>query len=242
MAHVGVLKALNENRIFPETLSGVSAGALVAVLYADGYSPDEILQLLSHLEPMRMLRFGGFRLGLFEPRGLQKLLKQVLRSEKFEQLKLPVTVGTTNIDLGEITYFNSGEIIPALMASMAFPFLIKPQLIHGMHYVDGGLMNNLPVQPLVGNCHRIIGVHVNSPQQKGKLKSTGNYLDHVIHLGLRANILPLIGFCDMFIEPPDLNQYHLLRISSATEVYKKGYDFTLQFLQSYPGLESFQKP
>lgn len=128
------------------------------------------------------------------------------------------------------------------MASMAFPFLIKPVVINQHHYVDGGLMNNLPVQPLVGRCERIIGLHVNPLHSSKTLQGTRNYFDHVIHLGLRANMLPHIGMCDMFIEPPDLGNYHLLKISSAKEIFQNGYEFTSKFLKNHPDLSPFQKP
>lgn len=241
-AHAGALKALNEQGIYPEVLSGVSAGALAGTLYADGYKPDEILDIFLHIDLFKLLKFTGFRLGLLQPDGLRKVLENTLRAKKFEELKMPMVIGCTDIDLAETTYFSEGKILDALIASMAFPFLIKPQTIHGHQYVDGGLMNNLPVQPLVGRCERIIGIHVNPLHSAQSLKGTRNYFDHVIHLGLRANMLPHIGLCDMFIEPPDLGNYHLLKISSAKEIFQMGYDFTSKHLKNYPDLRPFQMP
>lgn len=240
-AHAGALKALNEHGIFPDAISGVSAGALAGVLYADGYSPDEMLDIFNHLELYKLLKFSGFKLGLLQPSGLRKLLKNTLRAKEFQELKIPLTIGCTNIDLAETEYFSEGEILDPLMASLAFPFLIKPQLIAGNHYVDGGLMNNLPVQPLLGRCNKIIGIHVNALSGKSGFTGSRNYLDHVIHLGLRANMLPHIGLCDMFIEPPELNNYHLLKISAATAIFKKGYEFTSEYLANYPDLTPFKK-
>lgn len=240
-AHAGALKALHEFDIFPDIISGVSAGALAGALYADAYTPDEILEIFNHLELYKLLRFTGFRLGLMQPSGLRKMLRKTLRAEQFSELKIPLIIGCTNIDLAETEYFNEGIILDPLMASLAFPFLIKPQLINGNHYVDGGLMNNLPVQPLLGRCEKIIGIHVNPIQNNANFKVGRNYLDHVIHLGLRANMRPHIGLCDMFIEPPALGDYHLLKISAATEIFQKGYTFTSNYLKNYGDLKPFQK-
>jgi NTE family protein len=142
--------------------------------------------------------------------------------------------------LAQSEYFHSGVLIDPLVASLAFPMLIKPQLIGGSHYVDGGLMNNLPVQPLIGNCSRIIGVYVNPVYRVEKGYGTKNYMDRIIHLGLRANMSHLIAQCDLFIEPPELSKYSLLKISATKEIFEQGYDFTLKLLKSHSDLKPFQ--
>lgn len=240
-AHAGVLKALEEYGIFPDVLSGVSAGAMAGVLYADGYSPDEMLDIFLHLDLYKLLKFRGFKLGLLSPDGLRKLLDKHIRAKTFEELKIPMTIGCTNLDVAETVYFNEGSILDPLLASIAFPFLIKPQLINGQHYVDGGLMNNLPVQPLLGRAQNIIGIHVNPLHTESKVKGTGTYFDRIIHLGLRANMLTNIGYCNLFIEPPELSSFHLLKLSSAKEIFEKGYTYTLRFLEKQDDLKRYQR-
>ncbi|OYU97109.1 MAG: hypothetical protein CFE21_02125 [Bacteroidetes bacterium B1(2017)] len=240
-AHAGVLKALEEHGIFPDVLSGVSAGAMAGVLYADGYTPDEMLEIFLHLDLYKLLKFRGFKLGLLSPDGLRKLLAKHIRAKSFEDLKIPMTIACTNLDLAQTVYFNEGPILDPLIASIAFPFLIKPQLINGQHFVDGGLMNNLPVQPLIGHVKNIIGIHVNPIHQEANKKSTGTYFDKIIHLGLRANMLNHIPSCNLFIEPPELSAFHLLKLSSAKEIFEKGYTYTCSFLEKQDNLKRYQR-
>lgn len=239
-AHVGVIKALEEFNISPQFISGASAGAIAGVLYADGYSPEEMMEIFLDLDLYNLLSFRGFKMGLMRPDGIRKVLQKALRAKNFEDLKKPMVIACTDIDLAETVYFSQGNILDPLIASIAFPFLIKPQLINGHHYVDGGLMNNLPVQPLMGKCKNIIGIHVNPLHPEPKYLGTRNYIDRIIHIGLRANMLNLIGACDLFIEPPELAGFHLLKLSSAKEIYKRGYDYTCDFLSKQINLSPFQ--
>jgi len=239
-AHAGALKALEEFQIFPQIISGVSAGAIAGVLYADGFSPDEMMEIFLHLDLYKLLKFKGFKLGLLNPDGLKQNLQKVLRANDFSELKKKLIVGCTNLELAQTDYFSSGKLLDPVIASAAFPFLIRPQVVNGVKYVDGGLMNNLPVQPLLGKCQTIIGVHVNPVVSKSGMLGPRSYFDRIIHMGLRANMLTNIEKCDLFIEPPELSSYHLLKVSSAKEIFEKGYQYTFKLLANHPDLSTFK--
>ena len=231
-AHLGALKALNERGIFPSVISGVSAGAIIGALYADGYSPDEIFELLNGLEVFKMLKIRAPRLGFLKPDGLKITLKKFLRSSTFEDLKIPLYISATNLSKANIEVFESGNLVDGIMASMALPIIIRPYEINGCLYVDGGLMNNLPVQPLIGKTDKIIGVYVNPVKNLSEKFRIRNYADRIVHIGLRANILPSIEKCDLFIEPPGLLDYNLFKVSASKKIFDIGYDYTSSLLDS----------
>lgn len=231
-AHIGVLKALNEHDIYPETISAVSAGAIIGVLYADGYTPDEIFELLHDLDVYKILRIRTPRLGVLKADGLRKVFNQHLRHKRIEELPMPVTICATNFTRAHTEYFEDGNIIEAVLASSAIPLMLKPVSLAGNLYVDGGLMNNLPVQPLLRKCRHIIGVNVNPVNEINKFRSFRNFIDRVVHLSIRANVQNNIQLCTHYIEPAHLMEYHWFKVSAARDIVKLGYDYTKKTLQS----------
>lgn len=225
-AHIGVLKALNEHGIFPDVISSVSAGSIVGTLYADGYKPDEIFEIFSKLDIYKLLRFYRPAFGVLRADGLQKALRQYLRAKDFSELKIPLHICATNFTKAHTVYFNEGELIPAVMASSAIPMILKPVLFNNEYYVDGGLMNNLPVEPLLPICEDIIGVNVNPVSEAKRFSSFRNYADRVMHLAVRANVQPNISKCDVYIEPPGLMDYHIFKVSSSSQIFELGYNHT----------------
>ncbi len=231
-AHIGVLKALNEAGIYPEMISAVSAGSIVGVLYADGFAPDEIFELFKKLDIFKILKFYRPAFGMLKADGLEKALRQNLRSKNIESLPIPVTICATNFSKAQTAFFTQGDIVSTVLASSAIPVVIKPIQLQGDYYVDGGLMNNLPVEPLLGVCNEIIGVNVNPVKQSGSFASFRNYTDRIVHLALRANIQNNIQKCDVYIEPPGLMDYHIFNISSAKKIFDIGYVHTKQLIKN----------
>lgn len=231
-AHIGVLKALNEAGIYPEMISAVSAGGIVGVLYADGFAPDEIFELFKKLDIFKILKFYRPAFGMLKADGLEKALRQNLRSKNLESLPIPITICATNFSKAKTEFFTQGDIVSTVLASSAIPVVIKPIQIQGDYYVDGGLMNNLPVEPLLGVCNEIIGVNVNPVKQAGSFASFRNYTDRIVHLALRANIQNNIQKCDVYIEPPGLMDFHIFNISSAKKIFDIGYVHTKQLINN----------
>ena len=232
-AHIGVLKALNENGIFPEIISAVSAGSIVGSLYADGNSPDKIFDMMGELDIYKFLRFYRPKLGMLKAEGLRKKLAENLKVSNIEELKIPLIISATNFTKAQTEYFNNGSIIDAVMASSAIPILLKPFMMNGQMYVDGGLMNNLPVEPLRENCEFIIGVNVNPVHEISRVRSFRNFADRVLHLAIRANVNNNIPKCDMYIEPEGLMNFNLLKVSSSKQIFEQGYFYTLKFLDKF---------
>ncbi len=229
-AHIGVLKALNENGIYPDVVSATSAGSIVGALYADGFTPDEIYKIFSDVDLYKFLSFYRPVFGLLRFDGLRKKLQQSLKAQNYTELKMPLYVCATNFTKAHVQYFTQGDLITSIMASCAIPMVLKPVLINGDFYVDGGLMNNLPVEPLLGICDEIIGVNVNPVYEVKKFRSVRNYADRIMHLAIRANIESSITKCDVYIEPPGLMEYHLFKVSAAQQIFEIGYNHTLSII------------
>jgi NTE family protein len=230
-AHIGALKAMNEHGIFPDVISAVSAGSIVGSMYADGHSPDEIFEQFSEWDIYKILRFYRPGLGVLKAIGIRKTLSKHLSKNNLEELNIPLIISATNFAKATTEYFTEGSIIDAVMASSAVPLVLKPYIINGNMYVDGGLMNNLPIQPIEHNCDYIIGINVNPVKETSQFNSFRNYADRVLHLAIHANVSANIGKFNLYIEPEKLSDFGLFKLSSAKEIFEAGYRYTYELLE-----------
>ncbi|MFL5728898.1 MAG: patatin-like phospholipase family protein, partial [Cytophagaceae bacterium] len=132
---------------------------------------------------------------------------------------------------GKTIYFTEGDLVKAVLASTCIPLLFAPVEMDGMLMVDGGIINNLPVEPLTAECDLIIGVHCNPANRNYKPKGMKSMLERTFHLSITNNVRERVKYCDIFIEPPELVNIGLFEISKARETYKIGYDHASKVLK-----------
>ena len=232
LCHAGVLKALEEQGIKPDILSGVSAGALVGALYADGYSPDEIAVLFEDISFRNMTKISIPDGGFFKTDIFQTFLTKKLRAKTFEELSIPLRVVATNLDKGESVTFTSGKLVEPIVASCSFPVLFSPKVIDGVHYVDGGVLKNFPVSTIRNECDKVIGINA-SPLVADKYKqSILNVATRSYNFMFKANIFYDKELCDLLIEPVVMGNYETFDVDKGREIFELGYRSTKQLLQN----------
>ncbi len=237
-AHLGVLKAMDELGIPPEVISGVSAGAIVGAFYADGFHPDEILDLFIEKKLFQLVHLNVSRKGVLKPSGVDTLIKRSLRSKSFNQLRIPLFVTAADISRGVPVYFHEGTLADRIMASAAIPVMFQPVVIEGTTFVDGGLMDNLPVEPIRSRCRVLTGVSVNPNYEDFDLGSFWKLTERTIYLSLVTRIQEHKQRCDIFIEPAELKNYGLFEISKAREMVDIGYREAMKVLKEKRSLFS----
>lgn len=166
---VGQLQALLEAGIVPDVLVGASVGALNAAAIASDPTLSGVARLRDvwiglrgeDLFPgSRMQRAWHFvRKGdhLYSNDGI-KALTQLIPASSFEHMARPLSVVAANLRTGKEHWFESGPITPALLASTALPSIFPPVLVDGEYYVDGGVVNNVPISRAVAHGARRIFV------------------------------------------------------------------------------------
>lgn len=233
IAHLGVLKAFDEIGIKVDIISGVSSGAIAGVFYAAGFSPEEILQLVKELRIYRIMRPAFGQIGILHQDEVEKLyIKHLGADATFEELKIPVIISATEMNEGVTAYFSSGNLIKPLIASSAVPVLYRPVAYNGMLLNDGGLLNNMPIDPLEGNCDIKIGVHTNPVNHQARITTLRSMIERTVHLAINNNVKPRIPQCDFFIEPQDLKYYRLMSFSKADEIFEIGYRYTMNLKEN----------
>ena len=225
-AHLGVLKALEEKGIQPDVISGVSAGALAGVFIAAGEKPDAVFEM------MKTNKFNDFAQVIVPANGLlslektRKLLEKHLTAVTFDDLKIPLFIAATNLLEGKVEYFSSGKLALIVQASMSIPVLFSPVKIGKGLYADGGIMNNLPVEPLIGKCKKIIAVNISPLQTAVKIQNLIDAAARTFQLSVNATIKGIEDKCDLFIEPEKLSKFDLLNTSHVDEMFEIGYEYT----------------
>ena len=223
-AHIGVLKLLDECGLQPDIIVGTSAGALMGILYADGYKPEEIMTLFNGREFSEFASFQIPKMGLFDSSKFHKFIKKIVRAKYLNDLQIPVTVMTTNLDSGEAHAFTSGPIPEIVTASCSVPIIFNPVVINGTHYVDGGLFNNFPVSIIRDKCDAVIGSNV-SPVVPDKYKKTiVGIAERSYHYLFKANTDKDRDLCDILIETEEFSDYKMFDMDKVDTIVQIGYN------------------
>jgi NTE family protein len=231
-AHLGVIQALNEAGIFPDVISGTSAGALIGVLYADGYTPNEILHLLNGGSRLDFMRPAMPREGLLQINAILKILKSSLRAKEFKELKIPLFVTATDLNNGKAVYFSEGDLFCPVIASASIPVLFQPVKINDISYVDGGVLDNLPVRPIENKCRTLIGSFVNPVGYMEKVNGLINIAERTFMLSISKEIFEKAKKFNLFIAPPELRNFKILDPEKSNELFEIGYKATNEKLKT----------
>lgn len=226
IGHIGVLKALDEMGIPIHALAGTSSGAITAAFYAAGYSPDIILKIITE-KKIGLLMRPSLNRGIMHLDKVEKLLQEFLGDISFEDLKIPLVVNATDLNEGVTVYFSSGKLIRILIASSSVPILYRPVKVDNKLLVDGGVLNNLPVEGLLGNCDVKIGVHSNAVNHQAQIRTFRNIIERTFHLLINNSVQPQFAKFDLLIEPPELKHYSMLAYTKAQEIFTIGYEHAL---------------
>ena len=147
LAHLGVLAVMEEQHIPVDYLAGTSMGGILAGVYAAGVSVEAITEFALRVGLMDMAsRDQNFR-GLFGHDKFALMLADLLGRDDltFEDLRIPTAVVAADVETGAMVVLDSGPLIPALMATSAFPIIFAPYHYQDRWLIDGGVVNNFPV-------------------------------------------------------------------------------------------------
>ena len=223
-------------------MSGTSVGAMVGLGYAGGLSPNYLINAYStELKPSRLLDRlpGGRRLFLFEKfraRAWEKMLRRHYHDWTFEQLPIPFSVAVTDLVSGEIVVRESGDIVHAILESINVPVLAKPILRDGKILVDGGILNNLPIELLNASAVPSISLLSMFPKTSPTI-SPGNFSDtptermkkpsgfetayRVMDVSRRGTSQLQMSFADLAIEP-DTSAFDFADFTAAAAIAETG--------------------
>jgi len=233
MAHIGLIKALQEFGLEPKVVAGSSVGALVGALYAADKSVDEMLRFFRETPLFKYNYFAVAKPGLLNTERYYDNFKAYFNEDSFEALHKQLHVVATNLELGEEIFISKGELIKPLLASAALPPVFSPVNYKGYLHADGGIMNNFPSEPIVDKVEYVIGSNVSivPKLQKKDLKNSFQLTGRVTGLMVYAINREKINNCDLVIEPQELEHIGILDRSSIQKAYAIGYENAIKALK-----------
>ena len=222
-AHCGALQALKEFGVKPDVVSGTSAGSLVAAFYSAGFTPEKMIRMFLKMnifkDIVEVSKPGG---GLFDSSPLMKIIETQMPYGNIEDLPIPTYIVASDMDHGKVKVFSKGRLAPRLVASCSIPIVFKPMVINGVHYIDGGVFQNLPVPAIRPLCEKVIAFSVRRLEEEP-------YKNTLLHTATRAysmmfmsNIMADSKLADTYIEL-DTSGCGVYDIACITELFFRGY-------------------
>jgi len=169
IAHVGVLRVLEQYQIPIRYIAGVSAGSMVAAAYASGSTPDEIGKIGAAMRFADVARWSISKMGLVHSERMNQFLQKLLKCFRFEEMKIPLGVVATDLATGAPVFFRgAGDVRMAIRASCSYPGLFQPLSYEGKLLVDGAMSIEVP-SPLLRSmgAEHVISVHLPMQQPNG---------------------------------------------------------------------------
>ena len=232
-AQIGAIKALEEFGISPTHVSGTSAGAIVGSLYAAGVNWSEMLHFFKTISIFQTNRYARNKPGFINSENFYDDLKTYFPEDNFDVLKKTLFITAVNIIDGTLKIFSKGQLIKPIIASASFPGVFTPTEINEKFYVDGGTLNNFPVEPLKNVCDKIIGIYVN-PLKKVSikdLKHSYSVVERAYKIKVASESMLKFPDCDLIIYPEELINYGTFDMNNIEAIFNLGYTTTKKVLE-----------
>ncbi len=232
-AHLGTLLALQKFGLRPDILSGVSAGSIVATMYAAGLTPMEIVDCFSAYDGFKdftaitVPRSGFFKLDKFA-----KILSSWLPVSKLEDLEIPTIVCATDIEKGRSVGWCRGEIAPRVIASCSMPIIFTPVGIEGVKYVDGGVLRNLPAWAIRDKCRVLLGSNCSPLGADYKFRNSIYALAwRSYNLMSKSNTLQDSLLCDFVIRHKAIAHVNTFDMKNLHNIVLRGYEASCPLIE-----------
>lgn len=232
-AHIGVLKAIEEKNIKIDFIAGTSIGALVGALFAAGKNSEEIKAVAKKLDWSDISKIVFSKFGLLSNKKIGDLVIRELGDINIEDLKIPFAVVSADIGTGEEVILTSGNLANAVMASSAIPGVFAPVTIDGRMLVDGGIVENVPVNPLYKlEAGKIIAVDLRGNLKMRNPENLIEVMANSFDITVFKSKKPLYTNVDVLIQP-DLTEFSLFRINDLDKIINNGYEEAMRMLKNF---------
>jgi NTE family protein len=243
-AHIGALQALLDNGIQPEIISGTSMGAIIGTLYAAGLSPKDMMVLIEQDRLYKVTKLMTFKPGFWKSGFsshlvVARLIQELIPHNSFEGLAKRLHICVTNMNTMQWEIKDSGnELSDWVTASASIPGVFEAVQKNETSYLDGGILNNLPVQPIRSKCRAVIGVDVLPYLPPKQMTRPIHAITSTIRGIQKVNSESGRALCDHVIDIMALEQNHEFNFEAYQKIYKRGYKDTKEYIKNHPEIRT----
>lgn len=276
LAHIGVLKVIDEAGIKIDYIGGTSMGAIVGGLYAAGYTGKQLDSIFRAADYNAIIQdytprnsknyyereyndryaislpFHRFKVsiplslskGLYNYNSITRLTDEYRHERDFSKLPIPFICIATDIETGEEVILNHGFLSQAIVASGALPTLYAPVIIDGKYLIDGGVLNNFPVEEVINmGADIIIGVDVQDElKDRDQLNEATKLMVQISNLQMIKKMEDKRILTDVYVKP-DIEQYSVISFDKAPEIIKRGEEAAFSVFEQLKKLSTnYSKP
>jgi NTE family protein len=195
LAHIGVLQVLEREKIPIDVVTGTSIGAIIACAHAARRTGLEMERIVTELQELSYFDLVLPRRGVLIGKRVQRLCGQIVRGMTFEEGAKPCAVVACALDTGEEAVLHSGSMESAIRASISIPGVFIPHEINGRQYIDGGLVNRVPVTTA---------------------REMGAQLVIGVDVGYRGEPVQPKGVLGIMMQAFDIMEWHVARLKFST--------------------------
>ncbi len=266
LAHIGVLKVLEENGVKVDYITGTSMGAIIGGLYASGYTATELDSIFREVNTEALVQdyvprisksfyekrndevyalqlpFEDFKIkmpkalskGMYNNNLLSRLLAHVRYERDFSQLPIPFACIATDLATGEGVVLQKGNLTQSILASGAFPSLYSPVEIDGKTLIDGGIVDNYPIElARQMGADIVIGVDVQEGLKDLKdIKGMPDILFQISNYIMVSEMPKKADETDIYIQP-DIKGFSVVSFDSGAEIIERGIDAAQNFTDDF---------
>jgi len=224
IAHIGVLKYLEDRGVVPCCVAGTSAGSIVGSLYCSGKTPDELIKIAKSISWKDLVKITIPKKGLINSSLILDIVSEYLGEIDFKDLKIPLKVNAVDLLSGDEIVITEGSVAESVQASCAIPGIFTPVKKDKYFFVDGGLLDNVPVTTMLDeDLDYIIAVDVGSQKPFEKEPSSiFEILMQSFDIVRRHRDIPAHKHADVMIAP-DLGDISLWDVTKTDILVNKGY-------------------
>lgn len=232
-SHIGALSAMNDMGIYPDIVSGVSAGAIAAVLYGSGMSAFQVVSAFKRIKLSDICGLSIPREGFLKFDGFKEFLYDTIPYRRIEELPIKTVIGVTDFDSGEKVMFESGPIDEIVAASCSIPVVFRPVIMNGRRMVDGGVVRNLPAWTIRERCKYLIGVNCSPITHSSSSTGILSTALRTYELMAKNNVWLDAAMCDFVISMKAIAGIKEFDLNNFERMITYGYNRTVRCLTPF---------
>lgn len=240
VAHVGFLKALEENGIKPDYIAGSSMGAVVGGCYAKGMHIDEIKDIVLKIKAMDIVDISPMsltKLSLLKSKKVQNLFLQYLGNTTFEELHIPFACTAVDLLSGKLVIFDKGPVAVGVQASSCIPSIFRPVHLDGKILVDGGVLCRVPIEQvrkMGADVVVAVDVLINTSKPVESIPNIFSMLLRVYDI-MDNNQTQIAkkrkrNRCELYLQP-EMEGLDAVAVKNLDKAYQEGYDLGIKNIE-----------